>query len=76
MTLLLNSVTAYTLLGIKKEKDKANHPFLLSKGNVSVMCQLLMRPNETISSSFSKASCKGPYSTYIVVDPVNRLIGN
>lgn len=59
MTLLLNSATAYPLLGINKEKDKATYPSPLSRGNVSVTCQLLMRPNERISPLLQSQS-QGP----------------
>lgn len=44
---LLNSVTLHPLEEKKKEKVKANHLSQLSKGNVCVMCQLLMCPNES-----------------------------
>lgn len=43
---LLNSVPAYPLLGVNNEK--AAHPSPLKEENVSVTCQLLMRPNERL----------------------------
>lgn len=42
----------------KKEREPIT-PLRFSKGNVSLMCRLLMRPNERISTHF-KSSYNGP----------------
>lgn len=43
-------LSLHTISPVWRGGDKANHPSQLSKGNVRVMCQLLMSPNERIST--------------------------
>lgn len=76
MTLLLNSATAYPLMGINKEKDKATHPFPRSRRNASVTRQLLMRPNERISPEPVTEAHTAPIEWWTQPPrPVNALIG-